>query len=59
MQNDAVSWLYTEVPKTFAPTKATFMMALNKVGQEFIDFILFINIVNHNSYWILFLFRSY
>lgn len=41
MQNDAVSWLYTEVPKTFAPTKATFMMALNKVGQEFIDFILF------------------
>lgn len=41
MQNDAVSWLYTEVPKTFAPNKATFMMALNKVCQEFINFTFY------------------
>lgn len=31
MQNDAVSWLFTEVPKAFSPTKNAFMIAINKI----------------------------
>lgn len=43
MQNDAVSWLYTEIPKTFQPQKNAFMTALHRVRSLFISTIKIID----------------